>query len=338
MNNSKIVINSNGEPVKLTNGQNSIRTVKAEVRLNELQDVVHNLFSYLEMKGIDIQNKEVCYMIQDQFVKERVVFFTKTEVSSSSQFVKTANEIEKHPEILANPEKLYLYQSVVSDTTVNRPCWYYLAVGYIEIERNSYDGKRISIQYRSPIPYMQFIYDLKEQSENKSQYSYQLHNTNIILNNVISILPQAFDRDVSEDNPLLDVLITEVIDLYVHHKGISARNKNSNKANTCFMIINNTSSNIYPIYVVAKTIIKKTLRGSYSIKYNKNCVTANLKDDTVLSFYIGNNEENPIFLLNGNLIEGYDDFQNALINLSKYVKQDWYIKLVETNLISQAKE
>ena len=101
----KCVIDSGGNVITLPQTANNIRLIPVELREKELNKFIEDFSSLLSARGIDVNGKKYSFMIQPFYTTERLLIFAKTEFSSSSQAVKLSNEIEKHPEIMANKEK-----------------------------------------------------------------------------------------------------------------------------------------------------------------------------------------------------------------------------------------
>lgn len=338
----RVTINSKGEAVELGVNQSFMRTLKLEMRLQELKEAENEIVKYLSAHGIETENKKFFYMVQPLYSKERILFLAKTQVASSSQIVKISNEIEKHPEILCNEEKTDFYKSVVSDNSVNRPCWYFLSAGCIEFERNLYDCKRINARFFKPVPYVQFLKMLNQALPPENFTGDETPYFRLFLNGVDITNPQnflmfAFERDIGEqEKSLFDVTINEAVNEHKRKYRYSDKDKTSNQSAVCLSIINESKRNIYELYEQIKICIKKTCKNSYGIIYNGNKVTAHLSEDEKITLYISGTVENPQIIIGGKILNSIDAFKEVLNNKGYLEETEWFAKKVKPNIQEKA--
>lgn len=340
----KCVIDSGGNVVSIPLEAKAVRFIPTEIRARELKKFSLDFSSILSQKGIDVQNKAFCYMIQPFYATERLLLFAKTEFSSSSQAVKLANEIEKHPEIMANQEKTEFLKSIFPDSSSGRTRWYFLTVGYIAFERNLYDCKRINLGYILPVPYEQFIKSLKEQllkpEDNEAGgicYGFQLMENGVPLWDGKSLLSYSFDRDITGGKEShFDKHIRDAVIEYKRLKGYEKKDRLSNKANLCLSVINDNRRNIFPVYLEVKNCIKKTFKDSFNIHYKGNRITAHLNDNEKLVIYVYGSDDRPQFVIGGNTYTGIRELQKAFQSSDIFSETVWFTEKVKPNIKEEA--
>lgn len=336
----KCVIDSSGNVIALPQDAKNVRFIPVDVREKELRKFSSDFSSILAQKGVEVQNKAFCYMIQPFYTTERLLIFAKTEFSSSSQAVKLANEIEKHPEIMANKEKTEFLKSIFPDSSSGRTRWYFLTVGYIAFERNLYDCKRINLGYFPPAPYEQFIKSVKEQllkpEDNETDgicYGFQLIENNVPIWDGKSLLSYSFDRDITGGRESqFDKHVREAVMEYKRLKGYGNKDRLSNKANLCLSIINDNNRNIFPIYLEVKNCIKKTFKDSFNVQYKGNRITAQLKNGEKLTIYVYSSDDRPQFVIGGNTYSGIRELQAALQSSDVFSETIWFTEKVKPNI------
>lgn len=338
----KYVIDSKGQTVALPDNQSVIRLIPQEIKEKELSTFSKEFINTLNNKGLNSNNKEFLFMIQPFYIMERLLFFTKTEFSSSSQAVKLANEIEKHPEILANREQTEFLRSIIPEDCHGRTRWYFLNVGCIDFERNLYDCKRLNAEYVLPIPYSKFIKELEPllvtqndiDSENICP-RYQLVTNGIDLYDKSKLLSLAFERDITNNQDShFDTLIFEMLEDY-NAKRHALRDITSNQSTKCLLIINENNKYIYyPVYREVKNIIKKIFKDACcNVQYKKNCISACfLNDNKKLVLYVSGTNEKPQFLLGGRIIVGIKALKEALQNENVFQETQWFVEKVKPNI------
>lgn len=336
----KAAVNSNGEIVTLTSSQKEIRFIPQEIKEKELTAFKEDFVCLLNQKGIDTQGKGFCFMLQPFYTMERMLIFTKTEFSSSSQAVKLANEVEKHPEIAADKERYDFYKSIFPDNTSGRTRWYFLNVGYIAFERNLYDCVKINVFYRTPIPYAGFMRSfnsslISQEERDKKEVcpKYSFFNNGIDIEDAETLLSQAFLRDISGDmQSKFDFTVCEALEEYKCGSGYLQKDKTSNNANACLMMINNGRQNIFPVYQKVKNCISKTFKGAYNISYRGNKISAKLADGGDIAIYVSGTEENPKFIVGGKMITGIEHLKKAMLLPTFRDETDWFVSKVKPNI------
>lgn len=259
-------------------------------------------------------DKKVSPMIMGSAI-ERVVFFTKTQLSSSSQDVRLANELAHHPEI--EGERREYLQSIYSDDN-DVSSWYYLGVGSIEFERNVYDGEYIDARYLSPIPYTLFMKLLDKEFADCQLLSIGLELTS----------PQALSEMAFERTTSFDVEIVEALEQYKKDHGYDLKDKDSNKANNCIAAITEYKDNVYPVYQLVKNCIRKTFKDAYNIRYKGNCITAQLDEYQSIELYVVSNDP-VVIIIGGNMIYGIDSFWTALTSPELFDETKWFTEKVK---------
>lgn len=336
----KCVIDSSGNVITLSQEAKNVRLIPVEVRARELEKFSKDFSSMLAKKSIDTQNKGFCYMIQPYYTTERLLIFAKTEFSSSSQAVKLANEIEKHPEIMASKEKTEFLKSIFPDSSSGRTRWYFLTVGYIVFERNLYDCKRINLRYIPSVPYEQFMRMIKEQlikqDEDNSKgicYGFKLISNSIAIENPENLLSCSFERDISDGKTSnFDTVVNETVNEYKKLKEYSNKDRLSNKANLCLSIISDNNRNIFPIYLEVKNCIKKTFKDAFNVQYKGNRITAQIDEGQKLTIYAYGSDDNPQFVIGGNFYSGIKELQEAFQSSEAFTEATWFSAKVKPNI------
>lgn len=336
----KYAIDSKGQIITLPENQNIIRLIPQEIREKELLAFAKEFTTALSEKGIEENGKGFCFMIQPFYTTERILLLTKTEFSSSSQAVKLANEIDKHPEILANREQTEFLRSILPEDYHGRTRWYLLTVGYIAFERNFYDCKRINANYVLPISYAKFIKDLKSQLVTQDDmdsgnicFRYKLTMNDIDLKNTNSLLFHAFNRDIiNGQESHFDTLVLEFLETY-KKRNYAMRDVTSNQTAGCLSAINDGDKHIFPIYQEVKNCIKKTSKGAYNIQYKGNRITACFADGSrKFALYVSGTKENPQFIIGGKTIAGMDALKKAIQDGSVFQEMEWFTEKVKPNI------
>lgn len=328
----KYAVDSTGDVFRLSEA-NELRELSTEARAEELKTFISEFFGE--------NDKVFCLEMQKERnirEKERVLFFTKTPLSSSSQEVKLANELEIHPEITGKERESL--QSIFSDNSTGAPCWYSLGVGCIEFERNMYDNVCVNVHYASPIPFVQFINGL----ETKETDNTHTLLTDVDLTNIGALLNGAFKHSIAFDQEL-----DKALEQYKQAHGYYERDPNSNKATSCLTAITEYKENCFPVYQQAKKCIKKTFEGAYNIRYKGNRITAccprldGSSSDTDqtrrLELYVVQNDP-PVFIIGGTVINGIEAFKEALTSPDVFKEADWFAEkvkpVIETNGLKQS--
>lgn len=168
----KIAIDSKGELHNIESEPNICDLVSMKQRISTLYQLAGKLVPVLKKCGFDINDdkfKETFdYLLQPFGVHECIVYFVKTPMSSTSDDVKLAHLLKN------DPEKARLVRSDISnglktqlsdDTLLSiistkengeNTKWWLLNAVIIEVERNKFDGKIISINPEKLIPYHKF--------------------------------------------------------------------------------------------------------------------------------------------------------------------------------------
>lgn len=268
---------------------------------------------------------------------EGVWFFTKTKLSSSSQAVKLANELDFHSEIVGN-KRAYLQSIYPNDNNVSD--WYYLGVGGIEFERNIYDGEYIDVRYRSPVPYARFMYLLGTEFKN-----YKALNIGLELNYPKALLEKAVDYTEA-----FCTRTNQALEQYKREHGFEERYRDSNRATNCIAAITEYKDNCFPVYQQVKNCIKKAFTDAYNIRYKGNKITAQLDEsysDTMsqgdcpsdarmrrtrgsrtLALYVVSND--PVLLiLGGKVINNIESFKDVLTSPALFEEAEWFTQKVK---------
>lgn len=330
----KYVINSRGQVVELTESQNVLRLIRQETREQELSD-----FS----KQLPLSNdcEKFCFLIQPSYTMEQILLITKTELASNSKAVKLSNELEKHPDILANKEQTEFLKSILPYEENGKRKWFYLTVGSIVFERNLYDCKPIDVNYVQPISYSTFIRKLKEQqSEDNENFRYSLITNGVNLFDSTSLLPLALERDIVNDTGSLDsnsIFDKKIIDFLSGYKKekYSLRDKNSNKATTCISIINENCNNIFLIYQQVKKRFRKEFKSEH-IFYENNCITVALSPKNKILLYASGTKDNPQFIVGGRVIVGLNNLVENIKN-NNFEEMDWFTNNVKPYIKAEKK-
>lgn len=336
----KYAINSKGETVQINDNDAVLRFIPQEVREKEMRKFVNDFSVLMQHLGVDSDHKGYCFMVQPLSTKEQVLFFTKTEFSSSSQAVKLANELNKHPEALGNKEKREFLQSIFRDESSASPRYYFLNVGSITFERNQYDCKRINVGYRQPIPYAEFKASLDnwlitqdEMDAGENCEKYKLSPNGIDLENSQFLLSIAFDRDiVNGQESKFDKNVFNAIAYYKKAKGYGEKDAQSNLATTCLSVINEPSRNIYEIYEEVKNCIKKTYQGAYNVRYKGSRISATLENGNKIALYVGGTKENPQFIVGGKVLYSIEELKTLLTTPEIYEEKAWFTSKVKPNI------
>lgn len=323
----KYVIDSNGEAVELSPTDKTVKLLVEDIRINELHK-----FTDVFLKVMGEEDKHFAFMIQPFYTKEYVLYFTRTLLSSSSQAVKIANEIDRHTEIQAHQDQMDFYKSIFRDESEKEQRWYYLCVGCIAFERNMYDCKRINVASIQPVPYQQFFRELpaqlltpEETSVNAPTMGFVYVSNGIPLPNAQGLLQKAFDRDIEDGQAsAFDYKVQQEIERYKERKGYANKDGMSNRATTCIAMINETRRNVFPTYLALKNAIKKVYENATDIKYNGNKITAQIDEERVLEIYVSGNDELPQFIIGGKVVNTFDELRALLASPVIFQKEPWF--------------
>ncbi len=332
----KYIIDSAGHAVELSDDAKEVRFIPLNIRINELNLFSNEIIAIMEKNGIKTNNMRFFYMIQPYGQRERAVFFSKTEFSSSSTAVKLAGELKIHPEILADRTKAEFLQSIIAVEGKELRQYFLLSIGYFEFERNIYDCKKIGINYFPPVPYNSFLNTMKAETASPAD-ELNSHNTNsyIIINDKVNLsnpntlLEYAVYRDIRQEGSLFDSLVDKSVEIYRHINNYDLKDRDSNRSTVCLLSINNQNNNIFAEYEQIKNCIKKTVKGAYNIRYKRNKVTAHLPDDSILDIYIQATGDTPKFIIKGNILNGIEELHQYLISDKTYTEQKWFTEKVQ---------
>lgn len=336
----KYAINSQGQVVEIEDNKSVTRFLSLEKRLQELRECANDLLQSLSEQGTDVNQKSFVYMVQPTYTAERLLYFAKTEFSSSSQAVKIANELNLHPEILADKQKTEFYQSIFAEGDAGNARWYFLSVGTIVIERNLCDCKKIDVNLLQTIPYAQFVNQLPhmlvtqdDMDSNKICHRYYLVTNGIRIKEPHSLLPLAFERDIKDGQYSdFDRKIFNSIQMYKKAKGFAYKDKTSNQATICLSVINENKRNVFPVYNQIKNCIKKNCGNAYGIIYHGNRVDATLNDTQKFTVYVGGTNENPEFIVGGYTYRTFEDFKQAFIDGTIFRETKWFAEKVKPHI------
>lgn len=336
----KYAINSLGETVAVEDNQSIVRFLNADVRFKELRQYVSDFTDFLAEQNIMAGGKAFAYMVQPLYTTDRLIYFAKTEFSSSSQAVKLANEIEKHPEIMASKEKTEFMKSIFSDDSSGKKRWYYLTVGYIAFERNLYDGKRINMKSVAPVAYASFLSNIQEQLITQDDMDkaepcprFLMKTDGFSLQDTKTLLSVAFDRDLTDgQHSSFDKAVQDSVLHYMQTHGFRSKDKTSNRSISCLSVINESKGNIYPVYETVKNAIKKTHKGAYGIRYKGNEIVAHIDDERTLTVYVSGTVEKPQFIVGGITYFTLDALKEALITEEAFKETKWFSEKVKPHI------
>lgn len=334
----KYTVNSNGDVISLLPSQNTIRFIPIEVRARELVRFTNEFIELLKAINVDTRFAKFSYMIQPFYTNDCLVYFTRTELSSSSQTVKLANSLDKHSELKKQPDLYTLLKSIVQDKQ-GTPRWFLIAVGIIEFERNFYDCKRINLTYRQPIFLHQFLKELEctqitqeEADKKKPCKKYRFFDNGIDLTNEEMLVSCAIDRDiVNGRESAFDMRMYNLIQKY-KEEHYQNRYEKSNLATDNLKVLNTHTSwrkkDIFTAYNIAKKMIKKIYKGAYGICYRNCKISAHLTSDKTLTMYTSGTREKPVYIINGNFLT-VEQLKQYLLNLKDLPSVDWFTEKVE---------
>lgn len=290
--------------MKAVNSKNEVIEVKdkfvhfldASIREKEMREFTEYLNNAFR------ENADFAYCCQPLFTNEMVVFFCRTEVSSSSQIVRNSLEIEKH---LDEPqETIDLMQSLFSRKETGRIRWYYLTVGAFTFERNICDGKPIAVYYAQPVSYAKFIrnYERNLLTEDELRSGELCTGyrqiSGVRLNDPMTLLSCSFERDMFGGASQKDKQMYQFCKEW-EQKRTRTGGKDSNRATFCLIQIGEKRKDCYPNYKEVKNLIKKRFHDSYKIQYHNNVVTAMLNDSTSITLYISGTVNHPLYVIGG---------------------------------------
>lgn len=341
---SRVVINSKGEVIKL-NDDNIMRLISPEVKLAELREETSKLIGLLNEQEIDTQGKKFFYMVQPLFYKERIYFFTKIKIPSSSESVNMANIIKKNPEevlknpkLKENPSKISFYKSIIPYEDKDSISWYYISLCYIEFERNFYDCKKINIKNSYFKPLYLFNEELediliKENNKDKVSNKFILDKNDIDFTDNQAIIRIAFEIKSNYIDSDFINKIEKVKENYIE-RYFDNIYSNSNMANK-YLILLNQKKNVYEAYKKIKNILRKEYQlNDINIKYNKNNQIIIGNDETnVIKIYVKNpNDENLQFVIGGKDINSIEEIVEIIKGNKKIENEEWFTDKVEPYL------
>lgn len=341
---SRVVINSKGEVIQL-NDDNMMRLISPEVKFAELREEASKLIGLLNEQEIDTQGKKFFYMVQPLFYKERIYFFTKIKIPSSSESVKMADIVKKNPEeVLKNPElkdnlsKISFYKSIIPYEDKDSVSWYYISLCYIEFERNFYDCKKINIESNYFKPLYLFNKELediliKENNRDKVSNKFVLDKNDIDFTDNQTITSIAFEI---ESNYIDSDFVNKIENVKENYTKKYFNNVyfNSNIANK-YLIILNQKKNVYKAYEKIKNTLRKEYQlNDVNINYNKksNQIVVGNDETNVIKIYVKNpNDENLQFVIGGKDIS-IEEIVEIIRGNKKIESEEWFTNKVEPYL------
>ena len=115
----------------------------------------------LSKTGIQTAEEYFGTAIQPNGEYDRLLYFTKAEIDSSSEILKQKIRFQNGEYQPTNAERI-LFQSIFEVRENGRPCWYLLYGNWIILKRNLFDNQWISIQREKPVIYQQFVMNLQK--------------------------------------------------------------------------------------------------------------------------------------------------------------------------------
>lgn len=216
-----------GETVKLPSQE--YQFLDTTLRLNDLKKINKIFQTYIKNSAFACD-----YMIQPLFSHDKLLFFSKEELSPTSDMVKEARGSKNKPYFaFKSKENEHLLKSIftVEQHYPLKSISYLLRAEAIDIERNLLDGKVINVSRIPPIPYYTFmteVFDPILQSDIDKQKFCQKYNFYAPSRKdwrfAEQLLPYAVEYQQNY-SPILDCC-RDVLDV-----GIWKTDKDSNKKN-----------------------------------------------------------------------------------------------------------
>lgn len=333
----KWVIDSLGNAVSIPQDKNSIRILKQEIRINELKKFAEGLLNALKETSSKINTAYFDFMVQPLYNKERVIYFTKSNISTTAKVLKLSRELVQNPQIenerpeFQDKDVVNFCKSIFKDEKQEKK-WFYLSVGCILFERNFYDCKYIDVTHIQPIPYAQFIKDLSTKNNNPNE-KYEYISSGTPIDNVQELSQKAFVNELtSEETSPFILEISAFVNEYIQKNEIDKRDKASNKTTLFISLINNFKGDIFSTYLEIKNVIKKLYNEAYNISYvkNSNLITAQIDDNHKIEIFVCNGNNGAFnYIVNGNIFTSINNLKAALQNLDNLLKpNDWFTKKV----------
>lgn len=327
-------VNSNGEISKVSDSR-PINIKKYDTRRKELEEIWEKIMLNLEEKYPDISRNSAFYMIQPYYTTDRILLFTKLQMSSDSKIVKNFNNPEYK---FKNEQEEDFYKSIAVEELPNgQKKWWYIEVISLVFERNLNDcefilaGSTIPIAYNSvfknfdlvelaDVDYRKVValdkrYILRDGDEKRVD----LQNINAFVNLAITCYTNS---EIEED-------IYRLVRQYAEETGTSKKDNLSNDKQLALLVAMGKidSKLFYSIYESVKQILNNLypeINGEVKYKGNSIYFTLNGENQTIYVSSSLNGTSDVSFVLNGNIINDTKNFLQALRQDDLFEKQDWF--------------
>lgn len=311
-----------------------INIKKFDARKKDLEEVLRKIILNLEDEYPSINEDSAVYMIQPYYITDRILFFTKTQLTKDSNVIKNLND----PSYKCGSEEENDYlKSIISEEENGSKSWWYIEVLSLALYRNLFDCEWIEAGMTIPLSYHTVFKNISDsimpdidysnaKGLDKRYYISEKDGTAFDYKNIQAVSKRAIE---CMGYNRIDETLYHLVRQYSKDTGISEKDRFSNDKQLSLLIAKGKiDTNV--LYNVYETV-KKYLNDLYldtidKVKYKGNTVYFT-HNDVLQTVYLSASlygTADISFVINGNIINGTQKFLEALRNEAIYNKQKWF--------------
>ena len=312
-----------------------INIKKFDARKKDLEEVLRKIILNLEDEYPSINENSAVYMIQPYYITDRILFFTKTQLTKDSNVIKNLNDATY--KCGSEEEEDYL-KSIVSEEDDNgTKNWWYIEVLSLTLRRNLYDCEWIEAGMTIPLSYHTVFKNISdsimpnvdynhENGLDKRYYISEKDGSPFDYENIKAVSKRAIEcMGYSQ----IDETLYHLIRQYSKDVGISDKDRFSNDKQLSILVAKGKIDTkvLYNLYETIKRYLNELYPDTIDkVKYNGNTVYFPY-EEKLQTIYLSASlygTADISFVLNGNVINGTQKFLEALRNKSIYEKNEWF--------------
>lgn len=311
-----------------------INIKKFDARKKDLEEVLRKIILNLEDEYPSINEDSAVYMIQPYYITDRILFFTKTQLTKDSNVIKNLN----NPSYKCGSEEENDYlKSIISEEENGSKSWWYIEVLSLTLNRNLFDCEWIEAGMTIPLSYHTVFKNISDsimpdidysnaKGLDKRYYISEKDGSAFDYKNIQAVSKRAIE---CMGYNRIDETLYHLVCQYSKDTGISEKDRFSNDKQLSLLIAKGKiDTNV--LYNVYETV-KKYLNDLYpdtidKVKYKGNTVYFT-HNDVLQTVYLSASlygTADISFVINGNIINGTQKFLEALRNEAIYNKQKWF--------------
>lgn len=312
-----------------------INIKKFDARKKDLEEVLRKIILNLEDEYPSINENSAVYMIQPYYITDRILFFTKTQLTKDSNVIKNLNDDSY--KCSSEEEEDYLKSIVAEEDDNGTKSWWYIEVLSLALRRNLYDSEWIEAGMTIPLSYHTVFKNIRDSiipdidynqanSLDKRYYISEKDGSLFDYENIKAVSKRAIE---CKGYSLIDETLYHLVRQYSKDAGINDKDRFSNDKQLSILVAKGTIDTkvLYNLYETIKRYLNELYPDTIDkVKYKGNTVNFPYKDK-LQTIYLSASlygTADISFVLNGNVINGTQKFLEALRNKSIYEKNEWF--------------